>query len=358
MPREMEFCGRCSHLLAPARRKRAQVGERLGVRTVDYGRVCLKCLDRHNLTPVREDTPVAVPAPAPAPAVALDAAQAAMDALPEWIKRDGAAHGRARREAAADEATAKPGRKPAAPVKRYSVTPSIIAREDRTVPMDESRNPAATASLEAPAPVARDIKETPKTARPVRRPARPRREPSAAVLAALAPASDTHDMAALDRMHGTQTSAPAPRPWVHEMPGPTAPARRTVIEEQRRPKPASTPEQRRALALAYAQKRGGASTPPAYRRPIITSEEILATVTDKGEDQIPVEAPTGTLNGHQAAAHLDIGYSTFRSFLKTYGAPPRTRGQGSSWMYEPRELELWHSDIRRASLFDTPGRAA
>ena len=84
----------------------------------------------------------------------------------------------------------------------------------------------------------------------------------------------------------------------------------------------------------------------------------LRALEEKGIIRTLAEPNLVALNGHQAAAHLDIGYSTFRSFLKTYGAPPRTRGQGSSWMYEPRELELWHSDIRRESLFDTPGRAA
>lgn len=325
MPREeKQFCGRCSHLLAPARRKRAQTGERLGVRTVDYGRVCMKCIDRHGLTPVNENTPTPTPAPAPAPAEALDAAQVALNALPEWIKRDGAAYGRARLEVAADEAAGKNGTK------------------------------GAATRVTVPAPVARDIKEAPEPARPVRRPARPRRETSPTALAAVAPASDTYDMAALDRMHGTQTGAPAPRPWAQEMPGPSAPTRRAVAREKRHPRRASTAEERRQLAEAYAAK-FGTTMAPRSRRPIVTSAEILADV-DNGAAAHP---STEVVGQDAAAAYLGVERRLLKKWAQLHDLPFERRGGGRSAavVYRSGDLDALLAAVRETEK-QTAGQRA
>ncbi|MFC4903796.1 hypothetical protein [Kocuria oceani] len=322
----MIWCDKCGIFLAPLGKK-PKTGERASAVLTDEVMVCVKCGDRHGITaetaqalqpetpaapvaPAHEPTPAAeLPAPAPAP---VDPAQQALDTLPAWIKEDGARHGHNRLKAATAEA------------ERLSGT--------------------ATARTRVPVtPVTRDTKEAPKLARPVRRPSRPRREASPTALAAVAPASDTGDMAALDRMHHTQAGAPAPRPWAKEMPGPITPAR-PATARQRVPLTAITVEEaarrRRELALAYAERHGTDMAPPT-RRPIVTAEEIRSGMRSvpPAEDGAPARFhPDVVLNRWEAAKYVGHTIRTFDRYAREGRIPSVENAKGGRG-YRVAELD-------------------
>lgn len=313
MPRDgaMIWCDRCGIFLAAPGAK-PDTGERAAGVLTDTVMVCDRCAERHGITaeaPATEDKPViltkatgplaeavatelygtlyhatlgaeepvAASIPALAAAVVVDPAQEALDALPSWIKEDGAVHGRHRLAVATEEAHRAANRVP------------------------------------GPTPVVRDDRETPKSDRPVRRPARPR-PPHRQAPAAFGPA----------RMH---------RPSVAEKYGAPAPA----------PVPASeVAQRRREMAQAYAAKFGTVMAPPT-RRGIVTAEEIRADVST-GAAANPSAEVVGV---HAAAAYMGVGVGTLKRWAQ-YNDLPHTRagtGRAAAKVYRVADL-----DVARAAL--------
>lgn len=324
MPRDgkMIWCDRCGIFVAP-KGKKPTTRERAAEVLTDTDVICVKCAARHGITADNyPPTPEQAPAPAPqvaAPSViAKDPAQAALDALPNWIKEDGARHGRNRLKAA-------------------------VAEVER---------------LSTPAPADRDVKEAPKPARPVRRPARPRREPSPSALATLAPAWDTNDMASVERIHDESVGAPAPRPWSKGMPDSTIPAPKPAPRPT--PRPALTQAEllrrRHELAAAYAAKHG-TDMAPRQRRPIVTAEEIksgLRTVP-MAEDGTPARFhPDIELGKTAARAYLQVHQRTWDRWEKQ-GTAPSPCGTDASGNARYRVGDL---DAFRAQPLQKPAPAA
>jgi hypothetical protein len=296
MPRDgaMIWCDRCGIFLAAPGAK-PDTGERAAGVLTDTVMVCDRCTERHGIT-VEAAEPIPAPetAPALAAAVTVDLAQQALDALPSWIKEDGAVHGRHRLATATEEAHRPAGRVP------------------------------------GPTPVVRDDRETPKGDRPVRRPARPRPQTrNHGAQAATRPAAK----AASQRATVTPGPAPLHRPSVAEKYGAPAPAPVPAAEIIRR---------RREMAEAYAAKFGTVMA-PRTRRGIITAEEIRADVS-KGAAANPSAEVVGL---HAAAAYVGVAVGTLKRWAQ-YNELPHTTKDGTATaarVYRAADL-----DVVRASL--------
>lgn len=323
MPRDgkLIWCDRCGIFLAPAGKK-PRAGERAAGVLTDTVMLC----DRHTPAPAEEmPEPAALIVETPAPEPAAEPTAPVVT-------------GKERLAAAAEEAAGWSG--------RYG---SIRGRLPAT----------------PPAPVAQDVKETRKEDRPVRRPAKPRREGTehgktaarearldelhrlltegtpreeavaAAGYASLASARvavansgrDDLRLALRQRKPGPaareQKAAPqVAERWPAEMPG--APKRDTARPQAPTlvPVPAGEVARRnREAAAAYAAKHGHRA--PVTRRGIVSAAEILADV-----DRDRLDGSAEIAGQEAAAAYLGVSKGTLQRWMTYFDLPSEKRGSG------------------------------